>query len=105
MIEIGGNQRARNLVNMMDGIEHPNRAPITFIELSKTHEAAHCPDETRRLSDSLFLDVFVQLLSNWEQYFSEFIVSLFGKSSQYRIPFQSHTEHDLLWMKTGFWGG
>jgi len=25
MIEIGGNQRARGLVNMMDGIEHPNR--------------------------------------------------------------------------------
>jgi len=42
MIEIGGNQRARGL---MDGIEHPNRAPTTFIELSKTHEAAHCPDE------------------------------------------------------------
>jgi len=47
---------------MVDGIEHPNRAS-TFVELSKTHEAAHCPDETRRPSDSLFLDVFVQLLS------------------------------------------
>jgi len=44
MIEIGGNQRARGLVNMMDGIEHPNRAltKTTFVELSKiTHEAAH----------------------------------------------------------------
>jgi len=64
MIEIGGNQRARGLVNMVDGVEHPNRAPTTFVELSKTHEAAHCPDETRRPSDSLFLDVFVQLLSS-----------------------------------------
>ena len=62
MIEIGGNQRARSL-NMVDG-EHPNRAPITFVELSKTHEAAHCPDETRCSSDSLFLNVFVQLLFN-----------------------------------------
>jgi len=64
MIEIGGNQRARGLVNMVDGVEHPNRASTTFVELSKTHEAAHCPDETRRPSDSLFLDVFVQLLSS-----------------------------------------
>ena len=63
MIEIDGNQRARGLVNMMDGVEHPNRAPTTFVELSKT-QAAHCPDETRRPSDSLFLDVFVQLLFN-----------------------------------------
>ena len=63
MIEIDENQRARGLVNMVDGIEHPNRAPTTFVESSKTHETAHCPDETRRPSDSLFLDVFVQLLS------------------------------------------
>ena len=48
---------------MVDGVEHPNRAPTTFVELSKT-QAAHCPDETRRPSDSLFLDVFVQLLSS-----------------------------------------
>jgi len=70
---------------MMDGIEHPNRAPTTFVELSKTHEAAHCPDETRCPLDSLFLDVFVQLLFSisliGKQYCSEFIVSLFGKSS------------------------
>jgi len=46
MIKIGGNQRARDLVNMVDGVEHPNRASTTFVELSKTHEAAHCPDET-----------------------------------------------------------
>jgi len=63
MIEIDGNQRARDLANMVDGVKHPNRAPTTFVDLSKTHEAAHCPDETRRPSDSLFLDVFVQLLS------------------------------------------
>jgi len=63
MIEIGGNQRARGLMNIVDGVEHPNRAPTTFVdELSKTHEAAHCPDETRRPSDSL--DIFVQLLSS-----------------------------------------
>ena len=37
MIEIGGNQRARGLVNMVNGVEHPNRAPTTFVELSKTH--------------------------------------------------------------------
>jgi len=50
---------------MVDGIEYPNRAPTTFVELSKTHEAAHCPDEIRCPSDSLFLDVFVcQLLSS-----------------------------------------
>ena len=30
----------------------------------QTHETAHCPDKTRRSSDSLFLDVFVQLLSS-----------------------------------------
>jgi len=88
MIEISGNQRVRGLVNMMDGIEHPNRVPMTFVELSKTYEVAHCPDETRRLSDSLFLDslfafcsIAVFNSSNWEQYFSEFIISLFGKSS------------------------
>jgi len=88
MIEISGNQRARGLVNMMAGVEHSNRAPTTFVELSKTHEAAHCPNETRRPSDSLFLNVFVQLLSSirlignntGERYF-EFIISLFGKSS------------------------
>jgi len=54
MIEINGNQRARGLVNMMDGVEHPNRAATTFVELSK---AAHYPDGTRRPSDSLFLDL------------------------------------------------
>jgi len=64
MIEIGGNQRARGLVNMVDEIEHLNRAPTTFAELSKTHEAVHYPDETRRPSDSLFLNIFVQLLSS-----------------------------------------
>ena len=84
MIEIGANQRARSLVNMVDGIEHLNRAPTTFVELSKTHEAAHCPDETRRPSDSLFLDVFCLIAvfnsSNWEQYFSEFIVSCLVKA-------------------------
>ena len=52
MIEIDGNQRARGLVNTMDGVEHPNRASTTFVELSKTHETAHCPNETRRPSDS-----------------------------------------------------
>ena len=53
---------ARGLVNMVDGVEHPNRAPTTFVELSKTHEVAHCRGETPRPSDSLLLDVFVQLL-------------------------------------------
>ena len=38
MIEIGGNQRARSLMNIM--VEHPNRALTTFVELSKTHEVA-----------------------------------------------------------------
>ena len=46
MIEIGGNQRVRGLVNMMDGVEHLNRAPTTFVELSKSHKAAYCLDET-----------------------------------------------------------
>ena len=84
MIEIDGNQRARGLVNMVDGVEHPNRAPTTFVELSKTHEAAHCPDETRRPSNSIsgrFCSIAVFNSSNWKQYFSKFIVSLFGKSS------------------------
>jgi len=30
MIKIDGNQRARGLVNIVDGVEHPNRAPTTF---------------------------------------------------------------------------
>ena len=47
---------------MVDGVEHPKQAPTTFVELSKTHEVAHCRGETRRPSDSLHLDVFVQLL-------------------------------------------
>ena len=64
MIEIGGNQRARGLVNMVDGVEHLNRTPTIFVELSKTQEAAHCPDETQRPFDSLFLNIFVQLLSS-----------------------------------------
>jgi len=83
--EIGVNQRARGLVNMVDGVEHPNRDPTTFVELSKIYEAAHCPDEIRRPSDLLFLCYFYSIAAfnsfNWEQYFSEFIVSLFGKSS------------------------
>ena len=47
---------------MVDGVEHPNQAPTTFVELSKTYDVAHCRGETRRHSDSLHLDVFVQLL-------------------------------------------
>ena len=85
MTEKGGNHMAQGLVNMLDGIEHPNRAPTTFVELSKTHEVAHCRSETPCHSDSILLDVFVAIavfnLSSWEQYFFEFIVSLFGKSS------------------------
>ena len=79
MIEIGGNQRARGLVNMMDGVEHPNRAPTTFVELSKTHEAVRCPDETQRTFDSIsghFCSIAVFNSSNWEKYFSEFIVDV-----------------------------
>jgi len=30
MIEIGGNQRARDLVKMVDEVEHPNWAPTSF---------------------------------------------------------------------------
>ena len=63
----------------MDGVEHPNRAPTTFVELSKTHEAAHCPDETRRPSDSLFLDVFVQLLSS---------IRLIGNNTSLNLSFR-----------------
>ena len=62
MTEKCGNHMARGLANMVDGVEHPNQAPTTFVELSKTHEVAHCRGETRRPSDSLHLDVFVQLL-------------------------------------------
>ena len=68
---------------MVDG-EHPNRAPTTFVELSKTHEAVRYPDETQRTFDSIsghFCSIAVFNSSNWEQYFSEFIVSLFDKSS------------------------
>ena len=97
MIEIDGNQRARDLVNMMDRVEHLNRASTTFVELSKTHEAAHCPDETRRSSDSFFLDVFVQLLSS----------ILIGNNTSLnlssrclikghnKIPFQSHQTQSM----------
>ena len=42
---------------------HPNQDLTIFVKQSKTHEAAYFPDETRQLSDSLILDVFVQLLS------------------------------------------
>jgi len=63
MIEIDGNQRARGLVNMVDGVKHPNRAPTTFVELSKTHEAAHCVLMKHDALPILFLD-FVQLLSS-----------------------------------------
>jgi len=103
-MKISGNQRVRGLVNMVDGVEHPNRAPITFIELLKTHEAAHCPDKTRRPSDSLFLDVFVQLL---------FSIRLIGNNTSLNLssrclikthnrdpfPIPPDIEHDLLWMK------
>ena len=72
-------------------VEYPNRAPTTFVELSKI-QAAHCPNETRRPSDSLFLDVFVQLL---------FSIRLIGNNTSlnlssrclvkaHKIPFQSH---------------
>ena len=80
MIEIDDrNQRTRGLVNMVDGVEHQ---PSSFVELSKTHEAAHCSDETRRPFDSLFLDVFVQLLSSIliGNNTSLNLFSLFGKS-------------------------
>jgi len=30
MIEISGNQRARSLVNMMDGVEHPKFQQLLF---------------------------------------------------------------------------
>ena len=62
MTEKCGNHIARGLANLVDGEKHPNQAPTTFVELSKTHEVAHCRGETPRLSDSLLLDVFVQLL-------------------------------------------
>ena len=62
MTEKCGNHMARGLANMVDGVEHPNHAPTTFVELSKTHEVAHCRGETRRPPDSLHLDVFIQLL-------------------------------------------
>lgn len=70
-----------------------------FVEWSERHEAAHCPHKTRRPSDLLVLDVFVQFavfnLFNCEQYFSKYIVWLFGKSSSYRIPFQSHRTQSM----------
>ena len=62
MTEKCGNHTARGLANMVDGVEHPNQAPTTFVELSKTHEVAHCRGEARRPSDSLHLDIFGQLL-------------------------------------------
>ena len=73
---------ARDLVNMMDGIEHSNRAPTIFVELSKTLR----PRIVLMKHDALpiryfcFCSIAVFNSSNWEQYFSEFIVSLFGKS-------------------------
>jgi len=77
MIEIGGNQRARGLVNMVDGVEHSNN----FCRVIK--DTAHCPHETRHPSaiSGRFCSIAVFNSSNWKQYFSEFIVSLFGKSS------------------------
>ena len=62
MTKKSGNHVARGLVNMVDGEEHHSLAPTTSVELSKTHEVAHCRGETPRPSDSLLLDIFVQLL-------------------------------------------
>ena len=61
MTEKCGKHMARGLANMVDGVEHPNQAPTTFVELSKRHEVFN--------------------LSSWEQYFFKFIVLLFDKNS------------------------
>jgi len=85
MIEISGNQKARGLVNMVDEIEHLNRAPTTFVELSEAHMRPRIilmkHDDFRFAISGRFCSIAVFNSSNWEQYFSEFIVSLFGKSS------------------------
>lgn len=40
MIRIGGNLKARGLVSVMNKEKHRNQAPTSFVELSKTNEAA-----------------------------------------------------------------
>ena len=40
----------------------PTKLQQLLLTCQKTHEVAHCRGETRRPSDSLHLDVFIQLL-------------------------------------------
>ena len=76
MIDIGGNQRARGLVNMVDGVEHANGAPTTFVELSNTWDRALSWWNTMSFRFTIsgrFCSIAVfSNSSNWKQYFSEF---------------------------------
>lgn len=53
MIGKGGNPKPRGLANMVNGAKYPNQSPTIFVDLSRTHEGGHCPDERRRLPDSI----------------------------------------------------
>ena len=108
MIEIGENQRSGEY----GGWDRPSQSSSNNFcrVLSKTYEAAHCLDETRRPFDLLFLNVFVQLLSS---------IRLIGNNTSLNLSsrclVKAHNtgslsnptdiEHDLLWTKIGFWDG
>jgi len=73
------------LVNMVDGIEHPQPSSNNFCRVIKNTwgRALSSWNTTpfRFAISGRFCSIAIFNSSNWEQYFSEFIVSLFGKSS------------------------
>ena len=79
MIEISGNQRARSLVNIMDGVEHPKFQQLLFQVIKDIWGCALSWWNTTSFRFAIserFYSIAVFNSSNWEQYFSEFIVSL-----------------------------
>jgi len=87
MIEIGENQRARGLMNMVDGVE----------QLRSNNFCRVIKDTWLRIVlmkyDSLFLDVFVQLLSSIRLIRNNTSLNLSSRclvKAHNRIPFQSH---------------
>lgn len=69
------NLTEQGLVNKISGIKHFNRASKTFVELSKTYNAAHCLGNKRHLFIST---QFVQLL---------FLIQLIGNKTSLNLSF------------------
>ena len=64
MIEIDGNQRARDLVNMVDGVQNIPTELQQLLSSYQRHMRPRIVLMKHDPSDSLFLDVFIQLLSS-----------------------------------------